>query len=183
MVDMLSRPIPGQSLTDTPKNAPWERPSELAETGDVVKHYITRLADEDVMDDLAVAFEMGADMKTVVDTMMTMGAMKGVHTVENGMLAGPTVAVFIKAAMTTYGIDVKETSRNPGDDRKERNLGRLKLMLKEYLGTNPEQDGGTELLEEMSEVETLDETPEETPEEPMVEAEAEPAGLMAKGEV
>jgi hypothetical protein len=56
-------------------------------------------------------------------------------------------------------------------------------MLKEYLGTNPEQDGGTELLEEMSEVETLDETPEETPEEPMVEAEAEPAGLMAKGEV
>jgi hypothetical protein len=112
-----------------------------------------------------------------------MGAMKGVHTVENGMLAGPTVAVFIKAAMTTYGIDVKETSRNPDDDRKERNLGRLKLMLKEYLGTNPEQDGGTELLEEMSEVETLDETPEETPEEPMVEAEAEPAGLMAKGEV
>lgn len=188
MVDMFSRPVPGQSLTDTPKNAPWERPPELAETGEVVKHYITRLADEDVMDDLAVAFEMGADMKTVVDTLMTMGTMKGIHTTENGMLAGPTVAMFIKAAMTTYGIEVKETSRDPSADRKERNLSRLKGMLKEYLSTDPEQDGGTELLEEMSEVETLDEAPEEEQveapqEEPMVEAEAAPAGLMAKGEL
>ena len=31
------RPIPGQSLTSTPKGAPYERPPEIVELQDVVK--------------------------------------------------------------------------------------------------------------------------------------------------
>jgi len=163
MVDVFSRPIPGQSLTATPKNAPWERPPELVETGDAVKYYINKLADEDVMDDLAVTFEMGADLKTVVETLMTMGSMKGLHTVEVGMLAGPIVASFVKAAMSTYGIKVKETA------------------------TDPKKDAGSELIEELSTVDATDVSQDDTEpqqeQEPMVEAEAAPTGLMAKGEV
>ena len=29
MVNLMQGPIPGQSLTDAPKNSPWEKPSEL----------------------------------------------------------------------------------------------------------------------------------------------------------
>lgn len=189
MADMFSRPIPGQSLTDTPKNAPWERPPEIVEVGDVVKYYITRLADEDVMDDLAATFEMGADLESMVEMFMTMGVMKGMHTVEAGMLAGPIVGTFIKSAMSSYDVDVKETSRDPKQDKKDKQEARLKRILKDYLASGPEQDAGTELLEEMSGVEdTPAEEDTETPqveqqEEPMAEAVAAPTGLMAKGEM
>jgi hypothetical protein len=46
--DFLSGPIPGQSLTDTPGNYPWEKPPEMVEVEDVVKFYINKLADQDV---------------------------------------------------------------------------------------------------------------------------------------
>lgn len=187
MVDVFSRPIPGQSLTATPKNAPWERPPELVETGEVVKFYINKLADEDVMDDLAITFEMGADLKTVVETMMVMGTMKGMHTVEVGMLAGPIVATFIKAAMSTYGIEVKETATDPKEARKAKNVERMKLLMKRYIETNPDKDAGSELIEELSEVDTTaveqGATEPQQEQEPMMEAEAAPTGLMTKGEV
>ncbi len=187
MVDVFSRPIPGQSLTATPKNAPWERPPELVETGDAVKYYINKLADEDVMDDLAITFEMGADLKTVVETLMTMGSMKGLHTVEVGMLAGPIVASFVKAAMSTYGIEVKETPTDPKEDRKDKNIARMKLLMQEYLKTDPKKDAGSELIEELSTVDATDVSQDDTEpqqeQEPMMEAEAAPTGLMAKGEV
>lgn len=187
MVDVFSRPIPGQSLTATPKNAPWERPPELVETGEVVKFYINKLADEDVMDDLAITFEMGADLKTVVETMMVMGTMKGMHTVEAGMLAGPIVAAFVKAAMSTYGIEVKETAVDPKEARKAKNVERMKTLMKKYIETEPEQDAGSELIEELSEVDSTaveqGATEPQQEQEPMMEAEAAPTGLMAKGEV
>jgi len=179
MIDFFSRPIPGQSLTDSPKNSPWERPPELVETGEVVKHYISKLAKEDVMDDLAAIFDMGADLESVVETMMLTGSMKGVHTVEAGMLAGPVVGTFIKSAMYSYGIEVKETMVDPSEAKKKKAEARLKNILKDYLKSNPTQDEGAELVEQMAESEA--EPEEMQQEEPMVEE--QPTGLMAKGDM
>ena len=186
MVDFFSRPIPGQSLTDSPKNSPWERPPEMVETGEVVKHYITKIAKEDVMDDLAAVFEMGADLESVVETMILTGSMKGLHTVEAGMLAGPVVGTFIKSAMSSYGLDIKETMVDPQDAKNKKDEERLKRILKDYIKSNPTQDEGSELIEEMAGEETPEHEGEETPqveqqEEPMVEE--KPNGLMSKGEM
>ncbi len=140
----FKRPIPGQSLTDTPRNAPWERPSELVEVGDVVDHYIKRMSNDDVMDDMASTFSMGADLSTVVNSMVKMGAMKGLHTVQTGMLAAPTLAAFVKAAMSTYGLDVKETAVDPAEAKAQRAEKRVLRMIKEKL--DAPQDG--EAMEE-----------------------------------
>lgn len=177
-MDQFMRPIPGQSLTDTPKNAPWERPPELVETGEVVKFYLNKLADEDVMDDLAVTFELGADLESIVETLMITGSMKGVHTVEAGMLAGPVVGTFIKQAMTTYGVDVKETMIDPKEAKKQKAEGRIKRILKEYMQREDvEDDAGKQLVTEMAEAAEVE--PEQVEEQ---QAAPEPQGLMAKGE-
>lgn len=180
-MDQFMRPIPGQSLTDSPKNSPWERPPELVETGEVVKFYLQKLANDDVMDDLAVTFELGADVETIVETMMLTGSMKGVHTVEAGMLAGPVVGAFIKQAMTTYGIDVKETMVDPKEAKKQKANDRIKRILKEYMKRDDmEDDAGKQMITEMAEAVEVE--PEQ--EQPQVEEQAapEPQGLMAKGE-
>jgi len=40
MADVFSAPIPGQSLTDTPKNYPWERPAEITDPREAIKFHL-----------------------------------------------------------------------------------------------------------------------------------------------
>jgi len=157
--DFLSGPIPGQSLTDTPGNYPWEKPPEMVEVEDVVKFYINKLADQDVMDDLSVVFDAGLAISPFVKTLTTSGVMLGRHTIEAGMLAAPAVHAFVKAAMTSYGIDALDESYNPDKDPTEKEKKRLELRIKlamseaEEEGRTSESDPGVALLEELKQVE------------------------------
>lgn len=188
MVNFFDGPIPGQSLTDIPGNSPWERPSEYNTVEEVTDHYIKKFSDEDVMDDMAILFRIGADLKSVVGTTMTMGAMKGLHTVEAGMLAGPKIASFMKAALKTYGIDAKETIQDPEEMSKRREEDRLKKLLAYAIqqSDGKEEDKGLEMLREMGA--SLEEASEKEGKVPLEAAptestkvEAKPQGLMAKG--
>ena len=190
MVNMLQGPVPGQSLTDTPRNAPWERPSEFDTVEDAVKFHVNKLADPDVMDDIAVAFELGADLKTMSEMIITMGSMKGLHTVEVGMLAGPVIASFIKMAMHSMDIETPETPVSFEEQATEKEKARLQLLIddaveKGIAAGKDDSDPGLAFLQELSgeAPEMMDEPVAE--EEPQVE-EAAPeempqgAGLMAR---
>ncbi|MCP4493071.1 MAG: hypothetical protein GY820_38100 [Gammaproteobacteria bacterium] len=195
MVDFIQGPIPGQSLTDTPRNAPWERPAEIDTVEDTVKYYVNKLADPDVMDDLVMTFQLGADLKTVSETIVTMGSMKGMHTVETGMLAGPVVASFIKVAMDSMGVDTPETPVSFEERSTAKEKQRLKTLfeaaVEKGLKEGSPDDPGVAFLQEA--VDTMDGEPQDEPmmdeapvEEPQQEEqEALPvapqgAGLMAR---
>jgi len=164
MVELIQGPIAGQSLTDLPKNSPWENPSEISEVGDVVKHYVERLANDDVMDDLTVVFKLGGDLKIVTETIMMTGAMNGVHTVDAGMLAGPIVARFIKIAMEGYGIETPETGVSLEEKSEAREYARvLKLVeqAREQAANNKDDEGEALLADMSSAIESMPETTEE----------------------
>ena len=40
----LRAAIPGQSLTDTPKNYPWERPAEIADPDEAIRYHMDRVS-------------------------------------------------------------------------------------------------------------------------------------------
>ena len=196
MTNLIQAPVPGQSLTDSPRNSPWERPSELSEVKDVVSYYIERLADDDIMDDMSVLFDLGADLETVTETLQMTGAMKGVHTAEAGMLAGPIVASFLKTALATYGIDAPE--RNVSDEKRmeDKEHGRISKLINAALEKSKQGDPGGELLSEMAAVEgdapemmpMEEEMPMAQEEEPMVEEPIEATaeqgnGIMSRGNV
>ena len=182
MVDFFAGPVPGQSLTDVPGNAPWERPSEFDTVEEVVAYYVKKFEDENVMDDMAILFKIGANLKSVVTTMMTMGSMKGLHTVETGMLAGPKIASFLKGMLKTYGIDAKETLDDPQEMATRREDDRLKKLLAHALqqAKGSEGDPGEELLMGMAETLDQEETSIQMEEAPVEE---QPQGLMARGNV
>ena len=104
----LSAPIPGQSLTDTPRNYAWERPPEIADYEEATKLYIDKLANQDVMDDLAVVFDGGMPIAPFVDALTTMGVGEGLHSVDVKLIVSPVIHAFIKAAMLEYGIEAKD---------------------------------------------------------------------------
>lgn len=190
MVNLIQGPVPGQSLTDTPRNSPWERPAEFDTVEDVVKLYIKKLADQEVLDDIAVTFELGADLKTLTETIMLTGSMKGVHTVETGMLAGPVIASFIKMAMQEYGIDTPETAVSFEEAATEKEKARIQRLTEAAVeqalkGGADESDTGVQLLQEIATTEKPEElevvaTPMEPEQEEMPMPE-QGSGLMSRG--
>jgi hypothetical protein len=183
-VDFLGGPIPGQSLTDTPGNYPWEKPPEMVEVEDVVKFYINKLANQDVMDDLSVMFEADMPVSSFVKTLMTSGTMFGRHTLDAGTLAAPAVHAFIKAAMTQYGIKVLDEPYDPDKDPNVKEQRRLEMRIKLAMADakskdkTAENDPGVALLQELQKVAT-----EEGEVQPTEEAQPDEGGmgLMSKG--
>lgn len=190
MTNLFQGPIPGQSLTDEPRNHAWENPPEMDTVEEAVGYYIEKLSDEDSADDLAILFELGANIQDVTETLMIMGTMKGLHTVDVQMLAAPIVGAYIKALMVPYGVETPETAVDPEKLRTARQKQRLDTIFRDAIEKSVRQgeDEGTELLRGMQEAvseepqeATIEQPMEETTEEPMVEGEA-PQGLMARGQ-
>jgi len=192
MVDLLRAPIPGQSLTDEPRNAPWETPPDLNTVEEALEYYVKRLSKEKALDDLALVFQLGGDLDTISETVTVMGTMNGVHTVDVQMLVKPLVAEYIRLAMRTYGITVKDAMFDEAEMNKKLEEGRMDAILQDAIERSIKGNGrdvGTELLEDMqAATEEQAETPEfeesETEEYEAQETEAPteaPAGLMARG--
>ena len=80
----------------------------MADTEDATRFYINQLADDDVMDDLSVLFGGGMPVAPFVKTLLTTGVMNGRHSIDVSIIIAPVIHAFIKAAMTSYGIEVRE---------------------------------------------------------------------------
>lgn len=151
----LQGPIPGQSLTDTPKNHKWERPPQFSDPEEVALQYISKLADQDTMDDLAVLLDSGVPLKPIVETLTTVGVSEGIHSIDVSLIVGPVIHAFIKAAMTSYGVEVVDEPFNPKKDATEREKSRLQTAIKmamlkaEESGSTAESDKGVALLQQM----------------------------------
>ena len=187
--DFLQAPIPGQSLTTTPRQYKWERPPQMADHEEVVKYYINKLADQDVMDDLAVLFDGGMPITPFVETLTTTGVSEGLHTIDVSLIVGPVIHAFIKAAMLQYGIDAKDDTYNPEKDPTEREKRRLQTAISLALADAQAEDRtaatdpGVAVLQEVQQS-LQEEAPEAPEEEPMDETKAAPVeerkGLMAR---
>jgi hypothetical protein len=166
----FDRPIPGQSLTTEPRNNPWEQPPQMADIEDVTRYYIERLANQEVIDDFAAMIQAGAGLEPIVETTYMQGVMRGLHTLDAGIVVAPILHQFLKAAIEAQGVTVP-AEKDFQAEADEAEMNRFLMVAGAYLERDDvEQDAGTEMLSEM--VETQEETP--------VEEEA-PTGLMAKG--
>ena len=190
MVSLLDAPIPGQSLTDQPKNWPWENPPEMADPEEATQYYINKLADEEIMDDLTVLLGSDMPLAPFVKTLLTMGVMNGLHSIDVSIIIAPVIHAFIKAAMTSYGIEVRDDIGDPEEEIKEREKQRLQTAISMAMADADDkgasdEDPGVALLAEMQN--TTGKPQVELPEDDLnmdmevSEPEAEPMGLMAKG--
>lgn len=193
---LLSAPIPGQSFTDTPRNYKWERPPQMTNYEEVTRHYINKLADQDVMDDLSVLFDNGMPISPFVEALTTTGVSEGLHSIDVSLLVGPVIHAFIKAAMLEYGIDARDDIYDPNKDPSEREKKRLMTAIELALtkagseDRTGETDPGVSVLSEVrstlieegtEEPEQEEMLEEETPqEEPMGDTPAPMQGLMAR---
>ena len=99
--------------------------------------------------------------------------MRGLHSVDSGMLVAPVLHQFIKQVMVAMEVPTKDDNIDYEKRANEKEVDRFMLLAGEMLSGNVDMnDPGKELLSELVEEQPQE---EETPEE------AKPMGLMAKG--
>lgn len=175
----VAAPIPGQSLTDEPKNYPWERPPQIVDFNEATKYHIDRLADVEVMDNVLFALEYGIPSGVLVESMMTGAVAKGIHNIDVGLIVSPVVHEFVKSIADEAGINYKQEFEQDEVDPVER----AAILIRKSLKATPDKqrDAGYDMLEEMADdMEGAADDMPETKEEDMPQEEPASTGLMSR---
>lgn len=169
---MFNAPIPGESLTREPRNAPYERPPELNDPEDALTYHIDKLTDERRMGGVVVLLENGMDIRTITEGVLRKAVSDGVHSIDVSMLVAPAVHEYIKTTADMIGVEYKEGFETDKADKQLQyaiNETKARKALKK-IGANPEEAAA--VVEEGP-------APEAMPEE-MPMTEDKPQGLMSR---
>lgn len=96
MIELNAQPIPGMSLTGEPGNTPWEQPPMFVEFDDVVNYYVEKMTEPNTIDKLLKAMKTDAPLVDMATTLIKAGMMKGVHSIDVGVIAIPVIVELMK---------------------------------------------------------------------------------------
>tara|TARA_R100000951_G_scaffold52956_2_gene44605 strand:+ start:1226 stop:1771 length:546 start_codon:yes stop_codon:yes gene_type:complete len=171
-------PIPGQSLTKTPGNYPWEKEPKLVDVDEVIKAHLTKISEEDSIDNLLFILESGLPVNILVETILTTAVSKGLHTVDVSLIVAPVIHEFVVDLATDAGVNFKEFFEDSSMTEQEKNR-KADILIKKSLAATPdeEKDSGYDMLKELSG------TTEAKAEEPVEEqpTKEQSKGLMSRG--
>jgi|TARA_S200002703_G_scaffold99805_1_gene86234 hypothetical protein len=191
-----SKPIPGSSLTShKPGERQWERPPEIASVEEALKYYMQRLSNEEVIDDFMVAVESGIAIVPMVETLYLSNVMRGVHSLDVGLLIAPALTEYFAAVARSYDIDYKLSNKDYKKEKRNKEEAKIAMLLQAAVREAKTQDEGTSMLQSMADYLVSEQEGEPMAEEQPPEAEElqqvtepaeesmppEGAGLMARG--
>lgn len=101
---LTANPIPGMSLTSEPGNSPWEQPPMFVELADVVDYYSDKLTMPEAFDGIVEALSNEATVTDLVNVLIKSAVMKGIHTIDVGMVAFPVIAEIVKTVGDIAGV-------------------------------------------------------------------------------
>ena len=191
MANPLNAPIPGQSLTDEPRNYPWERPPEIVDPRQAVKYHIEGLNNPESLDNIVELMQLGIPVSVLAKTAMTTAQMEGIHSIDVSLIIRDTIKEELITIAEEAGVDYlmgdepDEVEVAAKDDQSTLALLRSKLDAIEP--GSPEDDAGVDFMRDTAEaLETDTEEGAEAPmmeqeEPPMMETLDAPRGLMARG--
>lgn len=164
---MLDAPIPGQALTAEPGSRPWEKPAKYSTVEDTLEFYIDNLSQPKKMANLLDRIEDGAPLTLIADSLQTLGVMRGLHSLDVGILITPVLIEFMKASADQAEIDyVVGIEDNDIDNEEDEEMA--------------DQIAGEIFSEKRPVDELLNGEAMEEPAEEMTEEPAPQRGLMAR---
>ena len=110
-------PIPGQSLTDTPGNAPWEHPPQYTDPEQVLDGLYDKITSGEFTEQLIAMLDAGVPVEAVVRVIVFSGFMQGKYTPDVGfMIVEPLMklvaAVGIRAGVKELRLSLEDLSNN-----------------------------------------------------------------------
>jgi len=151
-------PIPGQSLTDEPGNYPWEHPPQRASVEEALDDIYESMMQEKNMKRMFTLLRMGIPVEALVKVITFSGFLEGKYTVDVAKLLEPMVAMIITGEATLAEIPAKVNMGDAEDTDFFKEMADRKYDMK------------------------LDKEDKDKQVEMPMEAPADVAGLMARGE-
>ena len=172
----FDRPIPGQSLTSTPKGAPYERPPEINDPVKALDYHLDILDNPKAVEQAMFMLEMGVDLSTLVEGITRNAVIEGMHSIDISLIVAPVIHEYLKGYADSLGIKYDEGFEDKGEDERV-SYARNEMLARKFLAERQELDNTTE----ENNLNLMQEDPKpEMIEEEMIMPESKPQGLMAR---
>ena len=187
MADLLNAPIPGQSLTDTPKNYPWERPPEIVDPREAIKFHLDGLTNPEALDNIVEMLQLGVPVNAITQTALTTAQMEGIHSVDVSLIIGKVINEELISIAEEAGVDYKMGNEPDEAEVQRKEEQETVALLRRKLGDIEQEDAGTELMRQTADMMEQEE-PIEGPAPEMMDVEeqempqTQQRGLMARGQ-
>lgn len=194
-MELLKAPIPGQSLTDEPKNYPWENPPEITDPEEAIAMHMSKFNDPEVIDNMLDLLDIGFPVRALAESILTTSVAAGWHSIDVSLLVAPFIHEHIISMANEAGVSYVEGFEKDEEAAQEKERQFILAKATQMLKDTPEgdRDAGYEMAMESLGVldkpeEEYQTIQEETPEmdTSIMETEEEPQqmqrGLMARGQ-
>ena len=158
----LEAPVAGMALTHEVGARPWQTPPQQPTIQEAVQHYINKMEDDSVSEQIINILESGVPVTTLANTIQLAGVMEGRHTIDVGMLATPVIMEMIINMAEGAGIEYNTGMERDIDEEVEDS--RIVVGIEKA----------------RRELEKMDKEEDTMPEEITEEIEEEPTGIMSR---
>ena len=122
-------PIPGQSLTDTPGNAPWEHPPQYTDPEQVLDGLYNQITNGEFTEQIIAMLDAGIPVEAIVRVMVFSGFTQGKYTPDVGLMIVEPLMNLISAVGIRAGIkELKLSLEKYTDYDKEELLSIFKII-------------------------------------------------------
>ena len=136
----FNRPVPGQSLTSTPKGAPYERPPEINDPVKALDYHLDILDNPKAVEQAMFMLEMGIDLSTLVEGITRNAVMEGIHSIDISLIIAPVIHEYLKGYADSLDVNYDE-----GFEDKEENerisYARNEALALKFLAERQEGEG------------------------------------------
>ena len=193
-MELLKAPIPGQSLTDEPKNYPWENPPEITDPEEAIAMHMSKFNDPEVIDNMLDLLDVGFPVRALAESILTTSVAAGWHSIDVSLIIAPFIHEHIISMANEAGVSYVEGFEKDEEAAQEKERQFILAKAREMLKSTPkgERDAGYDMAMESLGIldkpeSEYDSMQEEAPvmDDSMIETEEEPQqmqrGLMARG--
>ena len=145
--NIFDAPVPGQSLTDTPKNYVWENPARFASVEDASLFIYKELNKKDILKRVIVLLEAGLSVEAVTRVIVFGGFIEGAFSVDTSLLLTPLVQKMVFAIGKAAGIENLKLTR----PRKKESMEFIKQLYESrgYQPTKKDMKKAEAMIEDM----------------------------------
>ena len=123
-------PIPGQSLTDTPGNAPWEHPPQMTNIHSISLFLFKRLTSPKAAEQIVLLLQEGVPAEALARVILFGGFTDGKWNVDSALLVAKTVleiivAVGMKAGLKSFKLSLEDNTNS----KFRQNIADMKIKI------------------------------------------------------
>jgi len=143
---LLQAAIPGQSLTDEPKNFPWERSPEYSDPTEAARFELKKLNRPEVLDSVLALLQTGFPIIPLAETIKTNSQAEGLYNPDIGLLIAPVIIQQLVSTAEDAGLDYVMGDEVDEEEMSDKEDERVDAMLRNKITKLLTKDPKDEIL-------------------------------------